>query len=249
MRSMIAGMGERALHDHAFQKQPTKGNQMKLITSFFALAALTLLGSAFAQEESPSPSSPTEEKASATIETTPESTATLEKTSATPAAEKSASPAAEKSASPAAKKSASPAAGKAASPAATPSGKKMSVEATLKDMENKWEASFASHDPSVAQSYIAADFIGVHPKGKILGKSGLIAEFKKDKDTYTSAKNEKLDVHMFGSSVAVVVGRAREKGTGKGGKFDRVYLFTDTWMERNGQWQCIASEAMELPRR
>jgi cytoskeletal protein RodZ len=230
-------MGERVLHDQAFQKQPTKGNQMKSITSFFALAALTLLGvgSAFAQEESLSPSTSTEEKASATVETTPESTP-AEKASATPAAQKSASPTAEKSASPEAKKSASPA-------------KKMSVEATLKDMENKWEASFASHDPSVAQSYLAADFVGVHPKGKILGKSGLIAEFKKDKDTYTSAKNEKLDVHMYGSNVAVVVGRAREKGTGKGGKFDRVYLFTDTWMERNGQWQCIASEAMELPRR
>ena len=52
-----------------------------------------------------------------------------------------------------------------------------------------------------------------------------------------------------GSNTAVVVGRAREKGTGKDGKFDRVYLFTDTWMERNGQWQCIASESMELPRR
>jgi hypothetical protein len=236
MRSMIAGMGERVLYDHAFQKQPTKGNQMKLITAFFALAALTLLGSAFAQEESSSPSTSTEEKASATVETTPESTP-LEKGSATPAAEKSASPAAKKSASPAAEK------------AGASSGKKMSVEATLKDMENKWEASFASHDPSVAQSYLAADFIGVHPKGKILGKSGLIAEFKKDKDTYTSAKNEKLDVHMYGSNAAVVVGRAREKGTGKDGKFDRVYLFTDTWMERNGQWQCIASQAMELPRR
>jgi ketosteroid isomerase-like protein len=235
MRSMIAGMGERVLYDHAFQKQPTKGNQMKLITSFFALAALTLLGSAFAQEESSSPSTSTEEKASATVETTPGSTQ-AEKASPTPAAEKSASPGAKNAASPATEKAASPA-------------KKMSVEATLKDMENKWEASFASHDPSVAQSYLAADFIGVHPKGKILGKSGLIAEFKKDKDTYSSTKNEKLDVHMYGSNVAVVVGRAREKGTGKDGKFDRAYLFTDTWMERNGQWQCIASQAMELPRR
>jgi hypothetical protein len=233
---MISGMGERVLHDHAFLKQPTKGNQMKLIASLFALAALSVLGSAFAQEESPSPSTSIEEKASATVETTPESTP-LEKASATPAAEKSPSPSEKKSTSP------------AASPSASPTGKKMSVEATLKDMENKWEASFASHDPSVAQSYLAADFIGVHHKGKILGKSGLIAEYKKDKDTYTSAKNEKLDVHTYGNNVAVVVGRAREKGTGKDGKFDRVYLFTDTWMERNGQWQCIASQAMELPRR
>jgi hypothetical protein len=208
---------------------------MKLITSFFALAALALLGSAFAQQELPSPSTSIEEKASATVETTPAVTTT-------------ATPAGEKSPSPEAKKSASPAAAKTASPATSPA-KKMSVEATLKDMENKWEASFASHDASVPESYLAPDFIGIHAKGKILGKSGLIAEYKKNKDTYTSAKNEKLDVHLYGNNVAVVVGRSREKGTGKEGKFDRVYLFTDTWMERNGQWQCIASQAMELPRR
>jgi ketosteroid isomerase-like protein len=48
---------------------------------------------------------------------------------------------------------------------------------------------------------------------------------------------------MFGKDVAVVVGTAREKGTGKDGKtFDRTYRFTDTWMNRNGKWQCIASQ-------
>jgi len=24
--------------------------------------------------------------------------------------------------------------------------------------------------------------------------------------------------------------------------FDRVYRFTDTWMERNGKWECIAEQ-------
>src|SRR5438552_672917 len=130
---------------------------------------------------------------------------------------------------------------------AAPSGKKMSVEAALKDNENRWEASYAAHNISVAQSLVANDFVGVYWDGKVMSKSGLISEIKKDKDTYKSTKNEKLAVHAYGPNVAVVVGTAQEKGTGKDGKsFDRAFRFTDTWMLRNGQWQCVASQVMKL---
>ena len=54
-------------------------------------------------------------------------------------------------------------------------------------------------------------------------------------------------MHNFGPNIAVVVGTAHEKGTGKDGKaFDRTFRFTDTWVERNGQWQCVASQVMKL---
>ena len=26
--------------------------------------------------------------------------------------------------------------------------------------------------------------------------------------------------------------------------FDRAFRFTDTWLDRNGKWQCVASQAM-----
>jgi|SRR6266566_6770024 len=92
---------------------------------------------------------------------------------------------------------------------------------------------------------------GIPSKGKFINKSGLIsAEIKSNKDTYTSTKNEKLNVRVFRPNVAVVTGTAREKGTGKDGKaFERTYAYTDTWMERNGQWQCIASQGMLLGQR
>src|SRR5207237_332687 len=86
---------------------------------------------------------------------------------------------------------------------------KMSVEATLKDNENRWEASYAAHDSSVAQSLVASDFNGVYWDGRVMGKAGVISEIKKDKDTYKSAVNEKLAVHSYGPGVAVVVGTAR----------------------------------------
>jgi len=118
---------------------------------------------------------------------------------------------------------------------------------SVREMEENWEASIPSHDISTVQGFVASDFVGISSHGKFVDKSSMLAEFKKDTDTYKSAKNEKLNVKAFGPNVVVVTGRAREKGTGKDRKaFDRTFLFTDTWMLRNGQWQCVASQITKV---
>jgi ketosteroid isomerase-like protein len=225
---------------------------MKFIMSLVAVAALSFITSAFAQEESPAatpeeqPAATPEEKASATVEENPPATATPAeaKTSKT---ESSSAAKAETTAATKKETTAAASSTKAAPATAATSGKKMSTEAAIKDMENRWEAAYGSHDVATVQSFVAADFVGVSPKFKMTNRSSLLSEFKKDKDTYASTKNESLKVTAFGPSVAVVTGRAREKGTGKDGKaFDRTYYFTDTWMQRGGQWQCIASQASEM---
>jgi ketosteroid isomerase-like protein len=119
----------------------------------------------------------------------------------------------------------------------------MSAEATLKDNENRWSAAIAKHDTATIESMAAADFVGVSSKGKVQNRRAMLADVKGDKDTYTSAKAEKLAVHMYGSGVAVVVGISNQKGSGKDGKaFERTYRFTDTWIDRGGSWQCVASQ-------
>ena len=209
---------------------------MKLITSLLGSVVLAFVTSALAQEESPSMSP--EEKTSTTVQETPAPTPETRAT-ATPTEQ----PAAQKKETP--EKSASPAATKAFG---APSGKRMSVEAALKDNENRWEAAIAKHDAVTVGSMVADDFAGVYFDGKVMTRSGVIAESKKDKDTYKSAVNEKLAVHAYGPNVAVVVGTAHEKGTDKDGKpFDRKFRFTDTWVERSGRWQCVASQIMKVP--
>jgi len=218
---------------------------MKLITSLLGIVALTFVTSALAQEESPSASP--EEKASRAVQETTAPTppvAPETRATATPAEQ----PATQKKEMPlkaAPEKSASPAAAKAA---AAPSGKKMSVEAALKDNENRWEAAIAKHDTVSVGSMVADDFVGVYFDGKVMTRSGVLAESKKDRDTYKSAVNEKLAVHTYGPNVAVVVGTVHENGTGRDAKtFYRKFRFTDTWMERSGRWQCVASQVMKLP--
>jgi hypothetical protein len=62
----------------------------------------------------------------------------------------------------------------------------------------------------------------------------------------SSATNDNMDVHVYGPNLATVSGTTTEKGKDKGGKqFTRSYVWVDTWMERNGKWQCIAEGVLE----
>ena len=220
---------------------------MKILVPFFALTFA--VGITFAQEESASPaeSSPpaTEEKASATVEETP-AAKPMESTAPAATAEKKAEPA--KAASPAT----SPAAAEKSTNAAKPATSAASANTTTKNMaprdaENAWEVAVMKHDSATISGLIAPDFTGVSSRNKFTGRSDVLSELKGDKDTYKKAKNERLNVKMYGSNVAVVTGRARETGTGKDGKaFDRTYLFTDTWMMRGGKWQCIAAHITKI---
>jgi len=216
-------------------------------TTILVLTALLIAAAPLrAQEEesSPSPAASPEMTPPEKAASDPSVSVTTEKT-ASPAPKSESSPGAStKSASPAPKSSSEAAPAKSTAPAAMPP-RKSTPEATLKDLENRWEASIPAHDTSVAQALLADDFIGVSSKGTLLNKSSLIAELKKDTDTYTSAKNGRMDVRVFGKQFAVVRGTSTEIGKDKAGKaFNRTFRWTDTWIDRNGKWQCVASQAV-----
>ena len=223
--------------------------------TILALTALALavapLASAQEETETPAPEATAPEQAESPA-TDPSVSVTTEK-SDSPAPEKSSSPAAEKSSPP-------PGPTKASSPAKTSSAaapkkpapatalmpaKKSTPEATLREIEIM-EPHCGTR--SLIPSYVANDYRGVSSKGKVLNKSALLAQIKNDTDTYTSAKNGRMDVRVYDGRFAVIVGTSTEVGKGKDGKaFKRNFRWTDAWVERNGKWQCVASQAMVLP--
>lgn len=158
------------------------------------------------------------------------------------------SPAPRATASP--KKAPSPAKVASPAPVATPTAapSKSSVAATIKDFESRWATAIAQHDLSVPQALLAEDYIGVNSTGRVVNKSTLIAEMKRDKNTYTSAVNSGLTVRVLGDA-AVVVGTTKQSGKDASGKpFTYLYRWTDTWALRNGQWQCVASQSFVVSR-
>ena len=120
----------------------------------------------------------------------------------------------------------------------------------IKELEREWETAISKHEPSIIERVVADDFVGVSSTGRIGDKETLIAEAKRDKNTYKTAKTQQMTVHVYGSHVAVVLGITKESGvTAAGRAFDHTYRFADTWMERGGKWQCVAAHAAVATKR
>jgi len=118
------------------------------------------------------------------------------------------------------------------------------VEKKIKAMENAWaEAQLnKDHGASVVEGFLASDYHGITAKGKTRDKKEQVEKMQTDTDTYTYSKNDSMKVHVYGADVATVCGTSTEKGKDKGGKeFSRSFAWVDTWMQRDGQWHCIAS--------
>ena len=124
------------------------------------------------------------------------------------------------------------------------------VQSKLKGMEDAWVKALVNKDQTTVANMIADDFAGFNPDGKHVGKSQLLDEMKNETNTLSSATNDNMDVHVYGPNLATVCGTTTEKGKDKDGKeFSRSYVWLDTWMERNGKWQCIAEGVMKSPKK
>jgi ketosteroid isomerase-like protein len=124
------------------------------------------------------------------------------------------------------------------------------VQANLKQMEDAWVKALVSKDQTAVGNVIADDFAGFNPEGKNVTKSQLLDEAKNERNTLSSATNDNMDVHVYGPNLATVSGTTTEKGKDKDGKqFTRTYVWVDTWMERNGKWECIAEGVMQLKKK
>ena len=123
------------------------------------------------------------------------------------------------------------------------------IKTKLKAMEDAWAKSqmSADHGASAVSEMLASDYAGISSKGKMQDKAAFIARIKEDTDTYASVVNDLVDVNVYGPNLAVVRGKSTETGKDKEGKeFKRSYIWTDTWLQRNGKWECLASVGAPL---
>ena len=66
--------------------------------------------------------------------------------------------------------------------------------------------------------------------------------------TETEIINGPMSVDFYGSNIATVIGTLTGKGKDKNGKaFSKYHAWANTYMERNGKWQCITSGGTLVP--
>lgn len=118
------------------------------------------------------------------------------------------------------------------------------VAAKIKGMEAAWNLSIleSDHGAKVVSEILANDFHQFNSKGEKQNKEEFIKSLSAQDGTIAEVINGDMNVTFHGNNIATVLGSHVTKGTDKAGKaFSRTTTWNDTYVERDGKWQCVAS--------
>ena len=113
------------------------------------------------------------------------------------------------------------------------------------ESERQWAESVATGDTSALQRILADDFVGIDSKGRTYTKAQTIADTPKAPRYFVSNHLNEVKVRFYGNT-AVAQGSeswVRRRGEPRRGRF----VWTDTWINRNGRWQIVAAEDLIVP--
>lgn len=130
------------------------------------------------------------------------------------------------------------------STAQKPAAAKASDRETILQLERDWTQSFVTMDVAANQRIVADDFFGTEPDGRRITKAEMLAELKAEDALESNRLNEDDVKIRFYGTVAVVNGSEswKRKSDGKTGRF----IWTDVFVKRNGKWQVVASQDLEV---
>jgi ketosteroid isomerase-like protein len=108
-------------------------------------------------------------------------------------------------------------------------------------LESAWNQAEIHHDAKAAAAIMADTFMSVDHHGTLLNKSQYLADLKDTSFSPEEISNSDTSIYLYGD-VAIVTSAYRTKGTDDGKPFAHHGRFTDTWIKRNGKWQCVADQ-------
>ena len=113
-----------------------------------------------------------------------------------------------------------------------------SVESYIRESEAQWAESVATGDTSSIQRILSDDFIGTDPKGNLYDKAQMIADTKDAPKYFVSNHLDQVKIRFFGNTAVAQGSESWVRRDGERGRF----VWTDTWVLRNGRWQIVAAE-------
>ena len=117
------------------------------------------------------------------------------------------------------------------------------TERYILDSERQWAESVATGDTSAIERILADDFIGIDPKGRLYNKQQMIRETRDAPKYFVSNRLNDVKVRFYGNTAIAQGSETWEKHSDERGRF----VWTDTWLQRNGRWQIVAAEDLIAP--
>lgn len=108
-------------------------------------------------------------------------------------------------------------------------------------LENLWNQMQISHDADAMSKLLDNDFVLTDYDGSVMNKAQFLASIRDSSNQLTVEVSTDMQLHVHGETV-VVTGATHEKGALKGKPYQHQGRFTDTWIKKNSQWLCVASQ-------
>jgi ketosteroid isomerase-like protein len=112
-------------------------------------------------------------------------------------------------------------------------------------LEKAWNQAYKAGDVKALSSILDNSLVLVEDDGSLKTKSEFLASVKAANANDEQVASESLTVRVFGNT-AIAIGVIAVKEA-KGGKtVVRRERFIDTWINKNGSWICIATDATPM---
>jgi len=120
-----------------------------------------------------------------------------------------------------------------------------SVEQELIKIENGWVEAELKKDVALLDRILADDFTDTDPEGNVMTKAQDLEDLKSGALVATSMVLDNIKVRVYGD-MAVVTGRNTVKAQYKGKDVSGQRQWTDTFIRRDGRWQCVATHSSNI---
>jgi ketosteroid isomerase-like protein len=116
------------------------------------------------------------------------------------------------------------------------------AEKYIRDSEAAWAESGSTNDASVVKRILADDCVLIL-EGRATDKAAAIAAAMEGPGDLISNHLDYATVRLFGDTA---IAQGSDTWTRQGGKTGH-FIWTDTWIRRNGQWQIVAAQDAVMP--
>jgi ketosteroid isomerase-like protein len=127
-------------------------------------------------------------------------------------------------------------------PAGTSGVTTANVEQTITKLEEQWVAAIVAKDAATIERLLADDFVGTTNDRRYI-KRDAIEDVQEG--THEVLRLDDVQIRVFGNTAIVDVDQT-EKSRHGDDDFSGSYLFTNVWVNRDGQWQAVASHGSRV---
>lgn len=121
------------------------------------------------------------------------------------------------------------------------------AQAKVVALEKAWNQAYKLGDAKAMSALLDDSIVLVEDDGSVKTKAEFLSTVKATSGNEEQVEPESIKVRVFGPT-AIAVGVFAAKGT-KGGKpYVHRERFVDTWILKNGNWVCVATNATPMTR-